>query len=365
MQVVVAPDSFGGTLSAPRAAAAIAEGWRRVRPDDTVTVVPMSDGGEGLLDVLEAGLAAGGTGGITELEVAGPHGQPVRARWLVQGATAVIESAEACGLGQLPPDRRDPLRTTTYGVGQLLDAARSSGLRHVVVGTGGSATVDGGAGMLTALGVRLLREDGNGLKVGGGELHQLRAAATGWLDARWADVTLEVWADVRTPLLDAPAAFGPQKGAGPEDVAVLRRGLESLADALERDLGVDPELRGAQRTGSAGGLAYGLAAGLGASLLDGAAQVAEAVGLDAVLEDADLVVVGEGSLDASSLQGKVVGHVVAAARARGVDVAGVVGRSRGQGAAGLELEEASPAGPGEDPAADVTRAAERLARRLG
>lgn len=363
MHVVIAPDSFGGSLSARQAAAAIADGWRRARPDDTVTLVPMSDGGEGLLDVLASDGLGATPAAFEDREVAGPHGQPVRARWLLRGDTAVIESAEACGIKQLPPELRDPLRTTTYGVGQLLEVARERGARRIVVGTGGSATVDGGAGMLTALGLRLLRENGGGLKVGGGELHQLRGADTRWLEDDWRRVTVEVWTDVRTPLLDAPAVFGPQKGAGPEDVALLRQGLESLADVVERDLGVDPELRRAARTGSAGGLAYGLAAALGAALLDGAAQVADAVGLDAALDAADLAIVAEGSLDPTSLEGKVVGHVVGAARDRGLQVAAVVGRSRG--AVDVDLEEASPAGPGPDPAADVTRAAQRLAARLG
>ncbi|HEX9887959.1 MAG TPA: glycerate kinase [Nitriliruptorales bacterium] len=362
MRVVVAPDSFGGSLTAHQAAAAIVEGWQRARPGDEVVSVPLSDGGEGLIDVVRAVL----DGPTHELEVAGPHGKPVRARWLQVERTAYVESAEAAGLNRLPADERGPLRTTTYGVGQVLEAVRAAGAQRVVVGLGGSATVDAGAGALTALGLRLLGAGGNGLKVGGGNLHYLEAIDRGWLSGTWGDIEVVCWADVRTPLLEAAQRFGPQKGATPEDVGILRRGIERFSAVIERDLDVDPSLREAPGTGAAGGLGYGLAAVLGASIVDGAAAVLDAVGFQHHLGGADLVVTGEGGLDRTSLDGKVVGRVVDEARRARVAVAAVAGRLAEDVAedVGVDVEEASPGGPGDDPATDVADAAARLAGRF-
>lgn len=358
MQVVIAPDSFGGSLTSAEATEAVARGWRRSRPQDELVLLPLADGGEGTLDVV-----TGPDDRIGEVEVAGPLGRPRRARWLRRpDGTALVESAEACGLRLLDGDERDPLRTTTYGVGQLLDAARRAGARRIDVGLGGSATVDGGAGALTALGLHVLRDDGQGLKIGGGELPAVGSVERGWLDEAWRDVEVVVWADVTTPLTEAAATFGPQKGAGPEAVTILEEGLARWADVVERDLG--GVRRDASGTGAAGGLGFGLAAALGASFEPGARAVARAVGLDPAVSGADLVVTGEGRLDETSTDGKVVGTVLESARAAGVRAVAVVGQDAVSPDGLADVEAAAPQGPGEDPGAEVAAAAARLARRL-
>ncbi|MDX1657523.1 MAG: glycerate kinase [Nitriliruptorales bacterium] len=357
MRVVIAPDSFTGTLTAIEAAEAIATGWRAGRPDDELTVLPMSDGGDGFLDVID--LAISGRTSRLEVEVADPRGRPVDASLLVHGETAYVESAQACGLHHLADRERDPLETTTYGVGQLLEVARDTA-RRVVVGLGGSATVDGGAGALTALGFRLTVEDGSGLKIGGGELHRLAAIARPWVSDEWDDIELEVLADVRTDLLDAPATFGPQKGADRDGIARLERGLERFAEVVTRDLGAD--LRNEPGTGAAGGLGFGLVAGLGGRLVAGGPRVARLIGLPAALDAADLLVVGEGQIDATSTQGKVVGTLLDLAADHGVEVAAVTGRAAEIPDALMAVE---PVTGGEDVTPAVQRAAERLAGRIG
>jgi len=363
VRVVVAPDGFGGTLSAPEAAAAIADGWRSVRPADVLVVVPMSDGGEGLL----AAVAGPGDRWV-ECEVAGPLGRPRVGSFLLRSdGTAVLETAEACGLRLLDPAQRSPLHTTTFGVGQLMLAAREAGARRLVMGLGGSATVDAGAGALSALGFRLRVADGSGLKIGGGELLRLRDIGRDWVDdAGFGEVQL--LADVRTPLVEAAVTFGPQKGAGPAEVGLLREGLQRFAEVAERDLGAAVALRTSPGTGAAGGLGYGLTVGLGATSTPGAAAVAELVGLGAALERADLVVTGEGRLDATTREGKVVARVATQAAALGLPCQAVVGQIASQApgrAEGLtDVEAASPAGPGPRPADEVAAAAARLAARF-
>lgn len=365
MKVVVAVDSWGGSLRADEAAAAIAAGWRRVRPHDTVVALPLSDGGEGLADVVGRV-----DDRVLAVEVAGPLGLPVTAHVRLRSdGTAVIESAGACGLALVPAERRDPLVTTTWGVGQLLEAARSAGAQRILLGLGGSATVDGGAGALGALGFRLRRGDGSGLKIGGGQVHHIDRIEPTWV-ADWSDIEVLLLTDVRTLLADAAARFGPQKGADEAAVRWLEAGLARWADVVERDLAatagrVDGRLREVAGSGAAGGLGYGLAAGIGARFVPGAAAVAELVGLDAALEGAGLVVTGEGRLDATTTQGKVVAHVADAARRAGIDVAAVVGAVGDRRVAddlGLSaVAEASPDGPGDDPAGDATQAAGMLA----
>ena len=364
MRVVVAPDSFGGTLGAAEAGAAIADGWRRVHPAAEVAVVPMSDGGEGLLDTLLAHALPDAE--VRELEVAGPRGLPTTARWLLVGSTAVVESAEACGLHLLEQDQRDPRRTTTWGVGQLLDAARTAGATRVLVGLGGSATVEGGTGALAGLGFRLTVADGSGLKIGGEDLPRVRAADPAWA-ADWSEVEVALLADVADVLAAAPATYGPQKGADAATVRHLETGLAAWRRVAEADLGAAPELASTAGTGAAGGLGYGLAAGIGARLTPGAATVAALQGLAAVVTGgdvpADLVITGEGRLDATTAAGKVVTAVTDLASAHGVPTAAVVGRAAVTGNRLVDLEEAAPGGPGPDPAAEVTAAAARLAGR--
>jgi glycerate 2-kinase len=359
VKVVVAPDGFGGTLTAREVAAAIVEGWRTVRPEDELVLVPMSDGGEGLLDVLAT---AADTWVTTE--VSGPQGHPIEAALLLRpDGSAVIESARACGLHLVPEDRRTPRLATTYGVGQLLDAARDVGAARVLLGLGGSASMDGGTGALNGLGYRLSVADGSGLKIGGDDLHRVRGVERGW--ARdWDGVEVELLADVDTVLTDAAQVFGPQKGATPGEVAGATEALRTWAEVAHRDLpgAVDPHDPG---TGAAGGLGFGLAAALtGARLVRGIDLVAGAVGLDHALAGADLVMTGEGRLDATSFGTKVVGGVLDRARAAAVDVALIVGSvAYGTSADGLAVEETGPRGAGPDPASDVRGAAARLAER--
>jgi glycerate 2-kinase len=363
VRVVIAPDGFGGTLSARAAADAMVAGWRRARPQDGLRTVPMSDGGTGLVDVLiEAGRAPATA--VRTTEVAGPHGHPVEARWLLLGdGTAVIESAEACGLHLLPVERRDPLLATTYGVGQLVVAAASSGARRILIGLGGSATVDGGTGALSGLGYRLTVADGSGLKIGGDDLGRVAAASVGWAPDL-SDVEVLLLADVTTTLLDAAERFGPQKGAGPHDVVRLAEGLRVWSEVAARDLPGGPDLRDVPGSGAAGGLGFGLAAALGARFVTGSAAVASLVGLADAIEAYDLVVTGEGRLDATTAEGKVVAYVHGLARNAGRRTLAVVGQV-GDGAPALDdVEPAAPGGPGEDPVAEVADAAERLATRV-
>lgn len=358
MKVVFAPDSFGGTLSARDAAAAMVEGWQRVRPQDEVVVRPLSDGGEGLLEVVAR---PDDTWVVTE--VAGPQGHPLDAAWLWRAdGTAVIESARACGLHLLPPERRDPGLATTYGVGQLIDAAWGWGATRIVVGLGGSATVDGGAGALTGLGFRPTVADGSGLKIGADDLHRVAAISRGWA-GEWDRNEVTLLADVDATLAQAATRFGPQKGATAAAIPRLDAALAVWAEVAGRDLPgtITPDTPG---TGAAGGLGFGLSAALPHTrLVAGAAEVARMVGLPDAVAGADLVVTGEGRLDATSDQGKVAGFV---RRTAGTRVAAVVGAIADADAAApfAAVVEASPDGPGDEPSRDVTEAAARLAADL-
>ena len=269
---LVCPDKFKGTLTAADAAARMSEGLRRAGFDD-VTSLPLADGGEGTLDALVA--ARGGS--RRKVSVTGPLGDPVDAEWaLLPGGVAVVEMAQASGLA-LAPRVRDPLRASTRGTGELIAAAIRAGARRVIVGVGGSATTDGGLAALEAL---------------------------GW---SFGAVPVTVACDVTTPFLDAARVFAPQKGATDAQVELLTRRLASLAVQYEQRTGVD--VRTLAGAGAAGGLAGGLAA-IGAEIEPGFDVVANAVGLDRALEDVDLVVTGEGRLDATSFAGKVVGGVL-------------------------------------------------------
>lgn len=359
MRVVIAPDSFGGTLTAREAAEAVAAGWTEARPDDDLVLVGMSDGGEGLLEVVED---ADPDAVRHDIEVAGPRGLPVQATWLQRGRGAVVEVARACGLALLDPGDRDPLLTTTHGVGELLEVVRATGVERILVGLGGSATVDGGAGAMTGLGMRVLRADGSGVKVGGCWVEEAARVAPGWRSPGWDDVTVDLLADVSTPLGESAATFGPQKGADDQAVERLSRALASWADVVERDLGV-PGLARRPGTGAAGGLAFGLAAALGATVRAGAPVVAELVELDEAMRDADLVVTGEGRVDATTAAGKVVTEVAQRAHTFGIDWAVVAGS--GDPPPDVPAELSAPDGPGDDPAGEVAAAAARLAARIG
>ena len=360
MRVLVATDSFGGTLSAVEAADAVAAGWRETAPRDRVDVVPLSDGGPGFVEVLAA------SGGTTRaLTVAGPLGTPVAATWLLRDGTAYVESAQACGLHLVPPAARDPRRTTTLGVGELVVAAAAAGSGEVVVGLGGSATNDGGAGLWAALGARPCDE----LAAGGGGL----AGLAGVQPPAEAPGRLVAATDVDTVLLGpngASAVFGPQKGADRAAVLDLDDALRRWADLVEPVTG-RPGLRDAPGAGAAGGLGFGLFA-LGARRAAGFGLVAEAVGLAGRLAEVDLVVTGEGAFDATSLHGKVVAGVAGLAQEAGVPCLVLAGRvevgRRDAAAAGVDAAYAvadllgSPAEALAAGAEGVTRLAARTAR---
>jgi glycerate 2-kinase len=282
--VVCCPDKFRGSLTAREAAAALVLGVERT--GRRAIPVPLADGGEGTLDVLCPEPAD-----RRRTRVTGPLGEPVEAEWGLHGDTAVVEMARASGLALLDGPN-EPLRATTRGTGELVRAAFDAGATRVIVAVGGSATVDGGLGALDALGFDL-----------GG-------------------ASVDVACDVSTVFRDAPRVYGPQKGATPDDMARLERRLDLLAERYRRELGVDVD--GLPGSGAAGGLAGGLAA-IGARLVPGAALVAGSVGLAGTLSSASLAITGEGRFDATSLAGKVVGHVLQEAGASRVPVAVVAG----------------------------------------
>ncbi len=308
MRVLIAPQEFKGSLSAVEAADAIRRGVVRVWPDAEIDTAPLADGGPGTVEALVR--AAGGR--ISIARVDGPLGAPVDARWgrIDDGRCAVIEMASASGLTLLRPEQLDPRRASTYGVGQLMLRALEAGARRILVGVGGSATNDGGAGMAEALGAVLLDEHGRRLPPGGAALADLASIDVSPLDSRLARVDIRVLCDVRNPLLGpdgASAVYGPQKGADAACAALLDRALANYADILERDLRV--RVADVPGAGAAGGLAAGLLAFCGASLQSGFDAVADAVRLAARIAAADLVISGEGRLDAQSSYGKTTAGV--------------------------------------------------------
>jgi glycerate kinase len=359
MRVVVAPDSFGGTLSAVEAAEAVAAGWRRSAPGDELVLRPLSDGGPGFVDVLASVL----DGDVVPVPTTDPLGRPVVGAVLVSGDTAYVESAQATGLHLLTAAERDPLRTSTYGLGALLAAAVECGARTVVVGLGGSATNDAGTGMLAALGLLPLDAAGQPLPYGGLALAgldhfdgavQLRGAA------------LVAATDVDNPLCGpagATAVFGPQKGLRPEDRDRLDAALARWAEVAERDVRTAPaglaELPGA---GAAGGLGAALFA-LGGTRAAGIELISRVVDLPGALDSADLVITGEGSFDSQSLRGKVASGVAAASAERGLPclvLAGQVSVGRREAAAaGVEAAYSVA-----DEAGSVEEALRRPADRL-
>jgi glycerate kinase len=325
MRVVVAPDKFKGSLDAAEAAGALARGVLAADSTAEIDRVPVADGGEGTVSALVA--ATGGQ--FVTAPATGPLGSRLEAVFGILGgdrATAVIEMAAASGLALISPRDRDPGRTSTRGTGAMILEAARRGARTIIVGIGGSATNDGGAGMAQALGFRLLDADGNDLGPGGLELARLDRIDGSGRSPELDGVTIRVACDVDNPLCGArgaSAVYGPQKGASPEMVGRLDAALGRLAEILARDLGTDvAQVPGA---GAAGGLGAGLLGFLGATLGSGIDLVLEAVGLDERLEGADLCLTGEGSIDASSAFGKTIVGVSRLAKARGVPVLAIGG----------------------------------------
>ncbi|SFT45229.1 glycerate kinase [Pseudomonas marincola] len=328
MKIVIAPDSFKESLSALEVAEAIAKGWASVYPDAEICLLPMADGGEGTVDAL---LAATG-GERRECQVRGPLGAPVQAHWgWLAGNTAVIEMAAASGLHWVPSGQRDATVTSSYGTGELIREALDGGAKRIILGLGGSATNDGGAGLLQALGMRLLDRDGAELAAGGAALAQLYQIDMAGLDSRLLGVQVDVAADVDNPLCGprgASAVFGPQKGASPEQVASLDAALQSMANVVAATLGQDfSQVPG---VGAAGGLGFAAKAFLRAGFRPGIELVAELSGLAEAVQGADLVITGEGRLDAQSLHGKTPVGVARVAQAAGVPVIALAG-SLGEG----------------------------------
>ncbi|KRE71267.1 glycerate kinase [Arthrobacter sp. Soil762] len=326
MRILIAPDKFKGSLTAAEAAAAIAEGALRVYPDAVANQFPIADGGEG---TLEAAVSAGYEERLNA--VVGPILAPVGAAWAIRknadgGATAVIETAQASGLADMEPTPANALRAHSYGCGQLIAAALDAGATEIVLGLGGSAMTDGGSGALRALGLKPLDAAGNVVPLGGGSLADVAALDTTGLDPRLSAASFRIAVDVQNPLYGATGAahvFGAQKGADDEAMEQLDAGLRNWASVLREATGRDVNIPGA---GAAGGFPASFLAFTNARLEGGFALVAGLTGLAGQLDNADLVITGEGSMDSQSLTGKAPIALADAARERGIPVIVVAGR---------------------------------------
>ena len=324
MNIVIAPDSYKECLSALEVAAEIEAGFREVLPNAQYRTVPLADGGEGTV----AAMVASTGGSLLALDVTGPLGEPVKACYGLtgDGKTAIIEMAAASGLALVAPNLRNPLKTTTFGTGELIRAALDAGARHLVIGIGGSATNDGGAGMLQALGVKLLDHDDRQIGFGGGSLANLARIDISGMDPRLKQCSIEAACDVNNPLTGPKGAsriFGPQKGATAEMVAQLDANLGHFADIISRDLHVQAD--SVPGAGAAGGMGAALLAFFGAKLRPGIEIVVETIGLEAMIQDADLVITGEGRIDSQSIHGKTPVGVAAVAKRYGKPVIGIAG----------------------------------------
>jgi glycerate kinase len=323
MKIVVAPDSFKESLSAPEVALAIERGIKRALPHAMVVRVPMADGGEGTVEAV-----LGATTSERRVNtVLDALGRPIQATWArLPEDTAVIEMACAAGLEHIKPAERDPMHATSYGVGELIRCALDSGAQHIVLGLGGSATNDAGAGMLEALGLRLLDQHDKPLVRGGLGLAQLAKLDASRLDSRLAKIRVTIASDVNNPLCGpkgASAIFGPQKGATPDQVQTLDGALNHFANVCAQTLGRD--MRDAPGSGAAGGLGFAAHAWLHTTFKPGAEVVANIGGLASAVQDADLVITGEGRMDAQTLLGKTPMGVAQIAQRAGVPVIAIAG----------------------------------------
>ena len=303
MKIVIAPDSFKGSLTAIEVSDAIEIGVKKAFPDSLVEKIPMADGGEGTVQCLVNATQ----GKLYDKEVVGPLGETVVASFGILGdqTTASIEMASASGLPLVPPDRKNPMITTTYGTGQLIKAALDHGCQKMIIGIGGSATNDGGAGMLQALGVQLLDKSGKEIGFGGEQLTKLAQIDISKIDPRIKDVKILVASDVQNPLCGNTGAsriYGPQKGATEEMIIALDAALSHYADIIKQDLGKN--IKNIPGAGAAGGLGAGLIAFLDAELKPGIDIVINTVQLERIVQDADLVITGEGEINGSTIYGK-------------------------------------------------------------
>jgi len=324
MKIVIAPDSYKESLSALDVATAIERGFKEIFPDAEYVKLPVADGGEGTVEAMVAATH----GRIVNVNVTGPLGEPVAGFYGISGdeQSAFIEMAAASGLELVPAAQRDPLITTSWGTGELIRHALDAGVRHIIIGRGGSATNDGGAGMVQALGATLLNAQGNALGHGGGELASLARIDVSKLDPRLKTCRIEVACDVTNPLTGAQGAsaiFGPQKGATGETIALLDNALHHYARIIQRDLDVDVlTLAGG---GAAGGMGAGLYAFCGAELRRGIEIVTDALHLAEHVADADLVITGEGRIDSQTVHGKVPVGVAKVAKGYNKPVIGIAG----------------------------------------
>ncbi|URT73219.1 glycerate kinase [Cytobacillus firmus] len=324
MKIVIAPDSFKESLSALEAANAIERGFKSIFPDAQYKKMPMADGGEGTVQ----SLVDATYGRMIECTVTGPLGEPVQAFFglMGDGKTAVIEMAAASGLHLVPPEKRNPLLTSTRGTGELITAAADTGVQHIIIGIGGSATNDAGAGMIQALGGKLYGKTGREIGPGGVALAELSAIDMSNLDPRLRDIHIEVACDVDNPLTGpkgASAIFGPQKGATQEMVQLLDRNLGHFADIVEHALG--KPFRDIEGAGAAGGIGGSLLAFLNADLKRGIDIVLDAVNFEEEVKGADLVITGEGRIDSQTIYGKTPIGVAKAAKKHGIPVFGLAG----------------------------------------
>jgi glycerate kinase len=374
LRVLIAPDSFKGSLTSVAVARALAEGWLRVRPRDRVELAPLADGGEG---TIEAILAAGRGWVSMPVSTRDPLGRPIAGRFLRDGSRGVVELADASGLSRLAAGERDALRATTFGTGLTLAAAVGLGVRQIVLGVGGSATTDGGAGLLSALGARLLDDEGNDLPPGGAALARLRRIDLSGVAPVLTEVDLVIASDVTNPLLGehgAAAIYGPQKGASEAEVLELDRALRRFADVLEAATG--RSVRDVAGAGAAGGTVAGLLgiAGRFASVevQAGIETVMDLTGFGERLVQADLVLTGEGQIDEQTAYGKTALGVARRAAAHGVPCVAVGGSVTPAGRAVLERVGATAVPVSEGPGtleaamaagvAPVERAAAQIAR---
>ena len=324
MKIVIAPQAFKGSLSALNVANAVQKGVRRIFPDAQILTCPVADGGDGTLETLVE--SSGGK--IMETNVADPTGKPIVAQWgaMGDGNTAVIEMARTSGLALLTLEERDPLNATTYGLGEIIVSALNKGFRKFIVGIGGSATNDAGAGMAQALGIKLMDREGRNLVFGGAALQNLSVIDTSSIDQRVLESNFQIACDVNNPLTGpegASAVYGPQKGATEENVRQLDSALGVFAEVTKRDLGKDiSNLEGA---GAAGGLGAGMIAFVEGHLRAGVDIVLDTVNLAEKLESADLVITGEGSIDFQTIYDKAPIGVARMARARGIPTIGISG----------------------------------------
>ncbi|GKX56838.1 glycerate kinase [Leminorella grimontii] len=324
MKIVIAPDSFKESLSAMAVATAIEQGFREIYPDAQYVKLPMADGGEGTVE----SMVEATNGRYVHQEVMGPLGTPVMARWglLGDGKTAIIEMASASGLHHVAPELRNPLMTTSFGTGELILAALEHGVERILLGIGGSATNDGGAGMLQALGVSLLDADAKPLALNGGALTSLAAIGLQALNPKLNGVSITVACDVNNPLCGpngASAIFGPQKGATPEMVKTLDGALSAYGKLILQATGRD--VINVPGAGAAGGMGAALLGVLNAELKPGVDIVIQTLGLENLVADADLVITGEGRLDSQSICGKTPIGVARAAKRYGKPVVALAG----------------------------------------